>query len=64
MQLQVMNSPFNQEQAELLNRLLPTLTESQKIWLSGYLAAASPNPVKQPHPLLRFLQKARQSQEK
>ncbi|MCY8825446.1 assimilatory sulfite reductase (NADPH) flavoprotein subunit [Bacillus atrophaeus] len=40
MQLQVMNSPFNQEQAELLNRLLPTLTESQKIWLSGYLAAA------------------------
>lgn len=42
MQLQVMNSPFNQEQAELLNRLLPTLTESQKIWLSGYLAAAQP----------------------
>lgn len=41
MQLQVMNSPFNQEQAELLNRLLPTLTESQKIWLSGYLSAQS-----------------------
>ncbi|MBM7693673.1 sulfite reductase (NADPH) flavoprotein alpha-component [Peribacillus deserti] len=40
MQLQVMNSPFNQEQAELLNRLLPTLTESQKVWLSGYLAAS------------------------
>ncbi|MCY8399531.1 assimilatory sulfite reductase (NADPH) flavoprotein subunit [Bacillus haynesii] len=39
MQLQVMNSPFNQEQAELLNRLLPTLTASQKAWLSGYLAA-------------------------
>lgn len=39
LQLQVMNSPFNQEQAELLNRLLPTLTESQKVWLSGYLAA-------------------------
>ncbi|MFD2216036.1 assimilatory sulfite reductase (NADPH) flavoprotein subunit [Metabacillus endolithicus] len=39
MQLQVMNSPFNQEQVELLNRLLPTLTESQKVWLSGYLAA-------------------------
>ncbi|AJO17639.1 Sulfite reductase [NADPH] flavoprotein alpha-component [Bacillus paralicheniformis] len=34
-----MNSPFNQEQAELLNRLLPTLTASQKAWLSGYLAA-------------------------
>ncbi|MBD8070528.1 assimilatory sulfite reductase (NADPH) flavoprotein subunit [Bacillus sp. PS06] len=40
MQLQVMNSPFNQEQADLLNRLLPTLTESQKIWLSGYIAAS------------------------
>ena len=39
MQLQVMNSPFNQEQAELLNKLLPTLTESQKVWLGGYLAA-------------------------
>ncbi len=41
MKLQVMNSPFNQEQAELLNRILPTLTESQKIWLSGYLSAQS-----------------------
>lgn len=40
MQLQVMNSPFNQEQVELLNRLLPTLTQSQKVWLSGYLAAS------------------------
>ncbi len=40
LQLQVINSPFNQEQAELLNRLLPTLTESQKVWLSGYLAAS------------------------
>jgi sulfite reductase (NADPH) flavoprotein alpha-component len=39
LQLQELNSPFNQEQAELLNRLLPTLTESQKIWLSGYLTA-------------------------
>jgi sulfite reductase (NADPH) flavoprotein alpha-component len=40
LQLQVLNSPFNQEQAELLNRLLPSLTESQKVWLSGYLAAS------------------------
>ncbi|TWI58167.1 assimilatory sulfite reductase (NADPH) flavoprotein subunit [Halalkalibacter nanhaiisediminis] len=40
MQLQVLNSPFNEEQAELLNRLLPTLTESQKVWLTGYLAAS------------------------
>lgn len=38
-QLQVLNSPFSSEQAELLNRLLPTLTDSQRMWLSGYLAA-------------------------
>jgi sulfite reductase (NADPH) flavoprotein alpha-component len=37
--LQMTNSPFNQDQAELLNRLLPTLTEMQKVWLSGYLTA-------------------------
>ncbi|KHE73002.1 assimilatory sulfite reductase (NADPH) flavoprotein subunit [Halobacillus sp. BBL2006] len=48
MQLEVMNSPFNQEQAELLNRLLSTLTDSQKMWLSGYLAAPqSGAPVKE-----------------
>ncbi|WP_090714364.1 assimilatory sulfite reductase (NADPH) flavoprotein subunit [Paenibacillus typhae] len=41
MQLQVTNSPFNESQAELLNRLLPTLTESQQIWLGGYLSAMS-----------------------
>lgn len=34
-----MNSPFNEEQVELLNRLLPITTEAQKIWLSGYLTA-------------------------
>jgi sulfite reductase (NADPH) flavoprotein alpha-component len=39
LQLQVINSPFNQEQVELLNRLLPQLTETQQIWLSGYLTA-------------------------
>jgi sulfite reductase (NADPH) flavoprotein alpha-component len=39
LQLQVTNSPFNQDQVELLNRLLPTLTESQHVWLSGYLSA-------------------------
>lgn len=42
MQLQVINSPFNEEQTENLNRLLPTLSETQKIWLSGFLAAAAP----------------------
>ena len=40
MQLHVTNSPFSQEQTEWLNRLLPTLTENQRIWLSGYLAAS------------------------
>lgn len=39
MELQVTNSPFLQEQVELLNRLLPTLTDTQRIWLSGYLTA-------------------------
>ena len=39
MQLLVTNSPFNEEQTELLNRLLPQLTESQRLWLSGYLTA-------------------------
>lgn len=39
MELQVTNSPFNQEQADLLNRLLPTLTDHQRVWLTGYIAA-------------------------
>ncbi|UVI28444.1 assimilatory sulfite reductase (NADPH) flavoprotein subunit [Paenibacillus spongiae] len=37
MQLQVTNSPFTTEQAELINKLLPTLTEAQVNWLGGYL---------------------------
>ncbi|HEX7057365.1 MAG TPA: assimilatory sulfite reductase (NADPH) flavoprotein subunit [Bacilli bacterium] len=39
MVLQVTNSPFSQEQTELLNRLLPSLTQMQRMWLSGYLSA-------------------------
>ncbi|MEF2965905.1 assimilatory sulfite reductase (NADPH) flavoprotein subunit [Paenibacillus sp. M1] len=39
MELQVTNSPFDQGQADLLNRLLPTLNGVQRVWLSGYLAA-------------------------
>lgn len=39
MQLQVINSPFNEEQVELLNRLLPTLADAQQVWLSGYITA-------------------------
>jgi len=38
LQLQVTNSPFTTEQAELINKLLPTLTEAQTNWLSGYLS--------------------------
>lgn len=34
-----MNSPFNEEQVELLNQLLPALTETQQTWLGGYLSA-------------------------
>lgn len=41
LQLQVTNSPFNESQVELLNQLLPTLTHSQQVWLSGYLSAVS-----------------------
>lgn len=40
--LQVINSPFNEEQVQLLNLLLPKLTEPQKIWLGGYLSAYQP----------------------
>lgn len=40
MKLQATNSPFNQDQADLLNKLLPTLTDSQAIWLTGYLAGS------------------------
>jgi len=39
LKLQVVNSPFNEEQVKLLNELLPKLTLEQKIWLNGYLSA-------------------------
>jgi sulfite reductase (NADPH) flavoprotein alpha-component len=32
------NSPFSQQQAEVLNQLLATLKPEQMIWLSGYLS--------------------------
>ena len=40
LQLQVINSPFDEEQVKLLNQILPRLTEGQKIWLNGYLSAS------------------------
>ncbi|MER2000441.1 MAG: flavodoxin domain-containing protein, partial [Lysinibacillus sp.] len=33
------NSPFTEAQTKLINELYPTLTDYQKIWLSGYLSA-------------------------
>ncbi|WP_199170436.1 assimilatory sulfite reductase (NADPH) flavoprotein subunit [Sporosarcina sp. P26b] len=41
MALQVSNSPFSEEQVELLNRLLPSISVTQQSWLSGYLTAVS-----------------------
>ncbi|MCU6711720.1 assimilatory sulfite reductase (NADPH) flavoprotein subunit [Paenibacillus sp. J5C_2022] len=38
MRLEVTNSPFTEKQAELINQLLPTLTETQIYWLNGYLS--------------------------
>lgn len=43
MQLQVLNSPFNEEQVALLNQLLPNLTEGQRQWLGGYITALQGN---------------------
>ncbi|WP_058308956.1 assimilatory sulfite reductase (NADPH) flavoprotein subunit [Gracilibacillus massiliensis] len=40
MTLQVVNSPFDEKQTEILNQVLPTLTDAQKNWLAGYLAAS------------------------
>lgn len=39
LKLQVVNSPFNEEQVKLLNELLPKLTGEQRIWLNGFLSA-------------------------
>lgn len=39
MVLLVENSPFTEQQVKLLNELLPNLTDTQKIWLNGYLSA-------------------------
>lgn len=41
MQLEIKNSPFTEEQIKLLNNLLPKLSASQQVWLSGYLTALS-----------------------
>lgn len=43
MSLQTTNSPFTEEQTNVLNQLISSLTETQKIWLSGYLLASNPS---------------------
>jgi len=40
--LSVQSSPFSQEQVELLNRLLPTLTAEQSLWLNGFWPGSAP----------------------
>ena len=40
MAIEVTNSPFTAEQAELLNRVVHGLTQGQLSWLQGYLAAS------------------------
>ena len=39
MALNLLNSPFNEQQLKQLNELYPTLTSYQKIWLTGFLSA-------------------------
>jgi len=39
--LKTTSSPFTDEQVQLLNQLLPTLSAEQKIWLSGYISGQS-----------------------
>lgn len=39
MTLNLLNSPFSEVQTKLINELYPTLTDYQKIWLTGYLSA-------------------------
>ncbi|WP_172251610.1 assimilatory sulfite reductase (NADPH) flavoprotein subunit [Saccharibacillus deserti] len=48
MVLNVTNSPFNEQQTELLNRLLPTLNGHQQVWLTGYLSAQAAAGVQTP----------------
>ncbi|GEK34965.1 assimilatory sulfite reductase (NADPH) flavoprotein subunit [Kurthia sibirica] len=43
MLLEVVNSPFNEKQATLLNDVMANLTQQQKIWLNGYLTATLNN---------------------
>ena len=39
--LHVTTSPFNEEQVNKINELLVSITDYQKIWLTGYLSASN-----------------------
>ena len=39
MALNILNSPFSEQQLKQINELYPTLTPYQKIWLTGFLSA-------------------------
>ena len=39
MNLSVINSPFDENQATQLNQIIQNLTIEQQVWLSGYLTA-------------------------
>lgn len=41
MTLNLLNSPFSEQQVKLINELYPTLTGYQKIWLTGFLSASA-----------------------
>lgn len=41
MVLDVKNSPFSSEQLQLINQLIPSITDTQQVWLSGYLTGIS-----------------------
>lgn len=43
MKLNVLNSPFDEKQTKLINELYPTLTDYQKIWLTGFLTVVQTN---------------------
>ena len=39
MALNILNSPFSEQQLKQINELYPTLTPYQKIWITGFLSA-------------------------
>lgn len=65
LQLQVRNSPFNEDQVQLLNQLLGNLDGTQRVWLSGYLTAqaAVHSPVQETQQALHAVADAKSQKE-